>query len=99
MSAAAIIAMRRRKFVRQFREQGATSADRAIPFAFVGMRRSWVFDQMVSQGVFVPVGEDRFYMNEQLAEAFLAAKRRQALIGAAILLALFFIVLAATKLR
>jgi hypothetical protein len=60
MSAAAVIAMRRRRFVRRFREQGATSADRAIPFASVGMRRSWVFDQMVSQAVFVLAGEDRF---------------------------------------
>jgi hypothetical protein len=94
----AVITVRRREFVRRFREHGATSADRAIPFASVGMRQSWLFDQMVSQGVFVPVGEDRVYLNGPMAKAFLAAKRRRALIGAAILLVLFLLGLAAAKL-
>ncbi len=44
MSAAAVIILRRKKFIRRFAEQGATSHDRAIPFPNVGMRRSWVFD-------------------------------------------------------
>jgi hypothetical protein len=42
MSAAAVIILRRKKFIRRFAEQGATSPDRAISFADVGMRRSWV---------------------------------------------------------
>ena len=98
MSAAAVILLRRRKFVRRFRERRATSPERAIPFADVGMRRSWIFDQMVSRGVFVDGGEDRYWMNEQAAEAFLAAQRKRALIVMGILLVLFLIFLLAASL-
>ena len=69
MSAAAVIILRRKKFIRRFAEQGATCPDRAIPFEDVDMRRSWIFDQMVSRGVFVRAGNDRFYMNQEAASA------------------------------
>jgi hypothetical protein len=36
------------------------------------MRRSWVFDQMVSRGVFVDAGNDHYWMNEQAAESLRA---------------------------
>ena len=62
------------------------------------MRRSWVFDRMVDRGVFVSIGGDRFYLNEQAAQAFLAAQRRRARTGAAILLAIFLLFLIASSL-
>ncbi|MCL4178880.1 MAG: hypothetical protein KJ072_14210 [Verrucomicrobia bacterium] len=46
--------------------------------AVINERRSWIFEQMVSRGVFVPVSEDRYYMNEQAAGEFLHAQRRRA---------------------
>ena len=98
MSAAAVILLRRKRFVRRFREHGATSPDKAIPFADVGMRRSWVFDQMVSRGVFVGAGNDRYWMDEPAAEAFLAVQRKRALIVTGILLVLFLIFLLAASL-
>ena len=96
MSAAAVILLRRKKFVRSFREHGATSPDRAIRFADVGMRRSWIFDQMISRGVFVDAGNDRYWMNEQVASAFLEAQRRWVLLVAGVLVVLFLIVLIAS---
>jgi len=92
MSAAAVIILRRKKFIRRFAEQGATCPDRAIPFEDVDMRRSWIFDQMVSRGVFVRAGNDRFYMNQEAARTFLEAQRRRARIGGGILLVAFVIV-------
>jgi hypothetical protein len=89
VSAAAVIARRRKTFIRRFAEMDATCPERAIAFAEIGMRRSWVFDQMVGRGVFVPVCGERFYMNEQAAHAFLAAQRRRAWRIAAILLVIF----------
>ena len=96
MSAAAVIARRRKKLIRGFAERGATSPAQAIAFADVGMRRSWVFDQMVARGVFVRVDPDRYYMDHAAAQAFLAAQRRRALIIAGVLLLLFLIVLLAS---
>ncbi|HOY59176.1 MAG TPA: hypothetical protein PK640_13710 [Verrucomicrobiota bacterium] len=92
MSAAAVIIRRRKRLVRRFAEEGALSSDQAIPFSKVGMRRSWIFEQMVSRGVFVGVGEDRYYMNEQAARAFLAAQRRRVLTVAGTLLVVSVIV-------
>ena len=86
---AAVIIVRRKRLIRRFAEQGAISPEAAIPFAAVGMRRSWVFDQMVARGVFVPVAGERFYLNAAAATAFLAAQRRRALVITAILLLLF----------
>lgn len=90
---AAVIILRRKKFIRRFREQGATSPDRAISFAAVGMRRSWIFEQMVEAGVFGHVGHDRYYLNEATAEAFMAEKRRKALVVTGVLLVVFVIIL------
>ncbi|HNQ90821.1 MAG TPA: hypothetical protein PKM73_19575 [Verrucomicrobiota bacterium] len=56
------------------------------------MRRSWVFDRMVSRGVFVGLDHDRFYMNQEAAGAFLAAQRRRILTVAGILLVMSVIV-------
>lgn len=97
MSAAAVTAIRRKKLIRRFGEKGATCPERAIAFAEVGMRHSWVFDQMVDRGVLVNVGGDRFYLNEQAAQAFLAAQRRRAWTIAAILLIVFLVFLIASS--
>ena len=56
------------------------------------MRRSWIFDQMVSRGVFVRAYHDRFYMKEEAAQEFLEAQRRGARISGGILLVPFVIV-------
>jgi hypothetical protein len=93
VSAAAGIIVRRKRLIRRFREQGASSPDRALPFADVGVRRSWVFDSMVSRGVFLPVGEDRYYMNEQATGESLHAQRRRARVVTAILFVGFMIVM------
>ena len=89
MSAAAVIALRRKKYIRRFAEQGATSPDHAIPVDAIGIRHSWVFDRMVKRGVFVGVGSDRYYMNEPAAKVFLAAQRHRALVIGGVLLLLF----------
>lgn len=96
MSAAAVIALRRKEFIRRFAEQGATCPERAIPFGSVGMRRSWVFERMVDRGVFLAAGSDRYYLNEHGAQIFLAAQRRRALWGTAVLLGLFLLYLLAS---
>jgi hypothetical protein len=92
MSAAAVIILRRKKFLRRFAELGATSEDTAVSFSEIGMRRSWIFNRMVSDGVFVGVGQDRFYMDEVAAGFFLRAQRRRVLVGTGVLLVVFVIV-------
>jgi hypothetical protein len=52
MSAAAVVAMRRKRLVRRFREAGATDREHAITLEALGERPTWFFRQMVRVGVF-----------------------------------------------
>lgn len=80
MSAAAHIGMRRRKFIRRFREAGALDSKHAVSFESLGMRRSWVFDQMVEAGAFLETRDGRYYMDEEAALEFLRKRKKRALI-------------------
>jgi hypothetical protein len=62
------------------------------------MRRSWVFDRLVARGVFVEIGQNRFYMVEQAAQDFLQAQRRRGLVLTGILVVLFLVFLLASYL-
>lgn len=90
MSAAAVIAIRRKQLIRAFREAGATDPDHAVTLDQLGQRRSWIFDQMAGHGVFLAREGGRYYMDERMAEEFLAVRRKRALIITAVLL-LFFV--------
>ncbi len=91
MSAAAVIARRRRRLVRRFREAGATDPEHAVTLEDIGERRSWIFDQMAQHEVFIPVHAERFYMNESAANEFLRERRFRALLIGTILLIVFLL--------
>ena len=93
MSAAAVIALRRKRLIRAFREAGATNRDRAVTLAQVGQRPSWIFDQMARRGVFIAVEGDRYFMSEPAAGEFQAACRNRALIFAGMFLLVFLALL------
>jgi len=91
MSAAAMIAMRRKRLVKKFRQAGATDAEPAVTLGSLRERRSWVFDHMVGNGVFVPVRNGEYFMVERVATEFLYRKRIRALVGSGVLLLLFLV--------
>ncbi len=76
MSAAAVIAIRRRRIVERFRQAAATDASHAVTLESLEVRPSWIFDQMVRNGIFTAVGGDHYFMNEQAATEFLRQKCR-----------------------
>lgn len=89
MSAAAIVARRRRRILRQFRDAGAVDPKHAASLEALGVRWSWIFAKMADRGVFLPLDDGRYYLDELAAEAYLSHKRRVALIGAGLTLAVF----------
>ncbi len=89
MSAAAIIAIRRKRLIRKFREAGATDPDHAVNLGSLRERCSWVFSRMVDAGVFLPTASGWYYMNEQAAAEFVYRKRMRAMIASGVLLLLF----------
>jgi|ERR1051326_7052111 hypothetical protein len=86
MSAAAVIAIRRKRLIRCFREAGATDQQHAVAPEAMGVRRSWIFNQMLKHGVFVPTQDGRFFVNDRAAAEFLRQRRTRALVIAAVLL-------------
>lgn len=92
MSAAAVIVIRRKRLVPAFREARANDPSRAVTLAQLGQRRSWIFDHMAAPGVFIAGGNGRYFMDEQVGETFLAARRRRALIITAVLLLVFAVI-------
>jgi hypothetical protein len=91
MSVAAVIAIRRKRLVRRFREAGAIDLEHAVTLEVLGERPSWIFDQMVRHGAFVSVSSGRYYMNERVAEEFLGQHRKRALIIVGLLLLVFLL--------
>ncbi len=89
MSAAAVIAIRRKRLIRRFREAGALDPEHAVELESIRERPSWIFRQMQRGGVFQHVANGRFYMNEAKAVEFLQVRQRRALIMAAILVLVF----------
>jgi len=89
MSAAAVIAIRRKRLVQRFRDAGATDLKHAVTLESLGERPSWIFDQMVRSGAFVAGPGSRFYMDEQVAIEFLRQRRKRALLVTGFLLVVF----------
>ncbi len=89
MSAAAVIAVRRKRLIRKFREAGATDPPSAVPLESLGVRRSWIFNQMVDAGVFLPTSDGRYYLNEGAGVEFLHRQRMRMLIGTGLVLLVF----------
>lgn len=91
MSAAAVIAMRRKRLVKRFREAGAIDPEHAVTLEALGERRSWIFSRMARQGVFLPAQGGRYYMDDRVAVAFLRQYRIRALLLGSILLLVFLL--------
>lgn len=78
MSGGAVVMMQNR-LMRRFEEAGATDAAHAVTLDELGCRASFVFRRMAAAQVFVPVEDDRFYMEAEAAAEFLRRRRRIAL--------------------
>ncbi len=79
MSAAAVIIARQRRYMRHYREAGATHPEAARSPEELGCRSGWIFRRLEDRGVFRSVGEGRFYLDEAAATAFVQNQRARAL--------------------
>lgn len=91
MSAAAVIAARRRRLIRRFRAAGATSAECTVTLESLGERHGRVFRRMTEAGVFIATPDGRYFMNEVAAAEYRRRCRKRALIGAGICVLVFLL--------
>ena len=87
MSAAAAIAIRRKRILNAFREADATSADGARTLEELDLRTSWFLRRMQSSEVLVDAGGGRYYLDEAAEERDHARRVKRAvwMIAAALL--------------
>ncbi len=91
MGAAAVIVRRQDRWMKRFRELDAISPENAVPAEEIASSDSWVFNRMVSKGVFKPTADGKFYMDEVMAGQF--RKIRRTKIAAFVLVGLTIYVL------
>jgi hypothetical protein len=96
MSAAAVVAMQRRRILNKFREANATSPATAIIPSEQRVRQSMIFYKLVRDRVLVAINEERYYLDEE-REAEVAKRRRTIALALLILIVIGFIVFGLTK--
>ena len=79
------------RYVRKFRDAGATNPANAKTLDEMGCRHSWLFGRMSANGVFVRTAKGTYWMNEAVAEEYLRNRRNRALVATGILLVAFLI--------
>lgn len=85
--------MRIRRYIRRFREAGATAPEAAVTLEQLGIHETWTFRRMAARGVFIAVGQDRYWMDEPAAECYRNERRMRGLIILGIFLLLFMIIM------
>jgi hypothetical protein len=74
VSAASVVIIRQNKYIRRFRNAGATTPETARTLDELGVSNTWTFRRMVGRGVFVEVGDGRFYMDSAEMHRFLVGR-------------------------
>lgn len=91
-----VIIARQRRYLRTFKQAGAVSPGSSILLSDHGIGKSMIFNRLVRQGVIVPVGEDRYYLDEQ-KEQEISRKRLPVLIAALFLVLILFLLIMNTS--
>lgn len=90
--AAGVVARKRRKIIRAFREHGATGPETAKSLTDVGLSEGPLLHVMKLRHVIVDVGGDRFYLDTAREQA--DARARRVLVAAVVIVvAVVFVVL------
>ena len=78
------IVAKQNRCLRRFEAMAATRPSRAMTLPEVGLRDSLVFRSLLRHGVIAVAPSGRYYLVQTNAQAFLASRRRAALIGLAV---------------
>lgn len=89
-----IVAKKRRKIIKAFREAGATSKENGKTLKSLGIRNSVILKIMKLKGVLVETGEEGLYLDEVREEI---VNRHRKFIVAAVLIILALIIIFAEK--
>jgi hypothetical protein len=86
MSGASAVIHKQNKFINKFNSAGAIAPESAVSLEELGIRRSYIFDRMASEGVFVECENGNFFINNQAVQGFKERRRNRAFFALAVLL-------------
>lgn len=87
----AIIVVRTKKIINQFKQTGTTSPQNAKTIGELGIRGNLIFRKLVRRGVLKEAAPERFYLSEENLDDYLRTRRLRAFLVLAILLVLIII--------
>jgi len=88
MTTAAIVAVKRRRIIRKFRDAQAFDEASAINAAEHNIRRSFIFKRLTSDGIILPAGKDLYFLDVVREKEVTKNRRKKLLlIGAALIVA------------
>ena len=76
----AIVIRKQNKYIDMFNKVGAIDATNSVSLSEIGIRRSFIFNRMVSRVVFNQCEDDKFYVDNIAAVFFKEYRRKKALI-------------------
>jgi hypothetical protein len=71
------VIIKQNQYMRTFRKAEATDRSRAKSLADLRVRESGIFRRMVDKGVFVDIGNGAYFLDEDAAAEFIAARRKR----------------------
>ncbi len=92
----AVIVALRLKYIRTFRKAGAVTPGRSIRLSEYGLRKSMIFERLLSQGIIVQLDNERYYLDE-IRE--LELKRRKAPLLVIMLIIVFILLILLLNLK
>lgn len=72
------IIIKQNRYMRIFKNAGATDPGHARPVEELGIRETGIFRRMVEKGVFVAVGTEAFYLDLKAADELITRRRKRA---------------------
>lgn len=75
MSAGAAVIHKQNKLIRLFNEAGAVDAEHAISINKYAIRRNFIFERMISRGVFIECEPGIFYIDNTAVPMFEPVKK------------------------
>ncbi len=93
-AALVFILNRQRRLVERFQDAGAVSPDAAKRLAEIGVTPSFMFARMSARGVFVPVGDERWWLNATVWTRYRRWQTKRMVVGGLAVLAACVLVVA-----
>lgn len=87
----AIVAGKINRIIRRFEKAGAFTEKTARNHEELGVRKSFLFNRLVNQGVLVEVSQKRYFLHREKLATYIANRRKRVIIALLFIIAILVI--------